>query len=578
VQKDYFGENNKQEENMSNSRFRAIPKSEAFTIPFKLEEAALLDWLIKLAHLNGKEACLLTLNLTQALNKKNDLSFKSHISFLKLINRYLKSYIAHLDNPCWDAGFPLAMEERIYAEMITWNYLSLGQGFFIAANNASKKEDQAFALLMALHVLGQAQLHIAAVYSTPDKGFWTLLYQIFSFAEKRKLLTLHVDKDDFTSTSISALFLRTLVFQVCDTNQFRPRDMRTVYDFLDIVCLSLPISKLFSGEKDLFLFDIFSDNPPVHVTKQTELVSESARYFSPLQVAKNIVLVLKQGDLWSGTLRSINHALFRRVIKTLEQKQKRIYTRRNESRLLLGVIGFEAILGFLYTVSKKHQPLVSAIVKKETMVNSDLPKTAQSDLKRDELEDDELPSNKKFVSNYLHLAHKSLVESKIWDDNKKSLELPNKKVSLKKITVFDSSANGYSLHWNQVDAKAKVGDIFGIISDDKKRLEIAFIRRIAMSDSNDFRFGTEVVGFESEIVYLGHIDGHEQGRWAIFIPGIELLNKPDTLIYNIGSFKAGDGVYMYRSDHKKLCVLVRELHSTATISHVELTYPAAKKH
>jgi len=560
---------------MSNSRFRAIPKSEAFTIPFKLEEAALLDWLIKLAHLNGKEACLLTLNLTQALNKKNDLSFKLHISFLKLINRYLKSYIAHLDNPCWDAGFPLAIEERAYAEMITWNYLSLGQGFFIAANNTSKKEDQAYALLMALHVLGQAQLHIAAVYSTPDEGFWRLLYQIFSFAEKRKLLTLHVDKDDFNSTSISALFLRALVFQVCDTNQFRPRDMRTVYDLLDTVCLSLPISKLFSGEKDLFLFDILSDNPPVHVTKQTELVSESARYFSPLQVARNIVLVLKQGDLWSGTLRSINHALFRRVIKTLEQKQKRIYTRRNESRLLLGVIGFEAILGFLYAVSKKKQPATPPV---DTTAHSELPAPVQNNLQINAVEDDGHSDKKNFISDDLHLAHKSVVKNKIWDDNKKSFELPDKKVSLKKITVFDSSANGYSLHWNQVDAKAKVGDIFGIISDDKKRLEIAFIRRIAMSDNNDFRFGTEVVGFESEIVYLGHIDGHEQGRWAIFIPGIELLNKPDTLIYNIGSFKAGDGVYIYRSDHKKLCVLVRELHSTATISHVEVTYPTAKKH
>ncbi len=266
---------------MSNSRFRAIPKSTTCTIPFKLEEAALLDWLVKLAHHTGKEACMLTLHLTQALNRKTELSYKVRISFMKLINQYLKSYIAHLDNPCWDAGFPLAMEERVYAEMITWNYLVLAQGFYIAATSASKKEDEIYSLSMALHALGQAQLHIAAVYSTPDEGFWKAVYEIFTLAEKRKLLSSEISTDDFETIRISTLFVRLLIFQASDTNQFRPRDMRTIFNFLDKVCVDLPIYSLFNGEKDLFLFDTKSDNPPVHVTKQTELANESARIFLP---------------------------------------------------------------------------------------------------------------------------------------------------------------------------------------------------------------------------------------------------------------------------------------------------------
>lgn len=536
---------------MSNSRFRAIPKSDAFSIPFKLEEARLLDWLVKLSHNSGKEACLLTLYLTQALNKRTDLAAKTRLSFLKLINQYLKSFIVHLDNPCWDAGFPLAMEERVYAEMITWNYLSLGQGFFIAATQAHKKDEELFALSMSLHSLGQAQLHIAAVYSTPDDGFWTLAYQIFIFAEKRKLLNSEISSDDFENISIATLFVRLLVFQACDTNQFRPRDMRTIFNFLVKVCFNLPIYTLFNGEKDLFLFDTGTDNPPVHVKKQTEFVNESARYFSPIAVAHNINVLLKKGDLWSGTLKSINNTLFRRVIKTLEQKQKRVYTRKHESRLLLGVIGFEDILGFLYTVTKKSNPSVGIVANATTAASKSSPQAA------DPKEHDG--------------------SSQIWGDQNKNFNIANKKISLKKLTVFDSSANGYSLYWHQSDVKAKVGDIFGIISDDKKRLEIAFIRRIAMSDNHAFRFGTEVVGFESELVYASSINNKEHGNWAIFIPGIALLNKPDTLIYAIGQFKAGDGVFIYRAEGKKLAVLVRELHSTAMISHAELIYSPTKK-
>ncbi len=539
---------------MSNSRFRAIPKLDTFNIPFKLKEARLLDWLVNLSHQSGQEACLHTLHLTQALNNKTDLTAKTRISFLKLIHQYLKSYIVHLDSPCWDAGFPLAMEERIYAEIITWNYLSLGQGFFNAAAQTSKKDEELFALAMALHSLGQAQLHIAAVYSTADTGFWTLVYHIFIFAEKRKLLSSEISSDDFENISLHTLFVRLLVFQVCDTNQFRPRDMRTIFNFLPKVCQNIPIHHLFNGEKDLFLFDTDTDIPPVAVKKQTEFANESARYFSPMMVAENIHAQLKKGDLWSGTLKSINNTLFRRVIKTLEQKQKRVYTRKSESRLLLGVIGFDDILSFLYTVTKKSTPPLSALVDNSLTTTKSEPDTPESST---------FKNGHPIWDNHDHHAHLA--------------NIANKKISLKKLTVFDSSANGYSLYWNQSDAKAKVGDIFGIISDDKKRLEIALIRRIAMSDNQQFRFGTEVVGFESELVYTRPIDAKEHGNWAIFIPGIALLNKPDTLIYAIGQFKAGDGIFIYRTEGKKLAVLVAELHSTAMISHAELIYPPSKR-
>ncbi len=538
---------------MSNSRFRAIPKSVTFKIPFKLEEARLLDWLVNLSHEGSKEACLFTLHLTQALNQNTDLSSKTRLSFLKLINQYLKSYIVHLDHPCWDAGFPLAVQERGYAEIITWNYLSLGQGFFIGATQANKKDDELFALSMSLHCLGQAQLHIAAVYSTADQGFWALAYQNFIFAEKRKLLNNETSSDDFENLSVNTLFVRLLAFQACDTNQFRPRDMRTIFNFLTKVCTNLPIYTLFNGEKDLFLFDTNTDIPPIHVKKQTEFANESTRYFSPIAVAHNINTLLKTGDLWSGTAKSINNTLFRRVIKTLEQKQKRVYTRKSESRLLLGVIGFEDILGFLYRVTKKFNDSAAIVA------NSSIAPASKNLQIPDESTKEQQAS------------------SHIWADQHKNANLANKKISLKKLTVFDSSANGYSLHWNQSDVKAKVGDIFGIISDDKKRLEIAFIRRIAMSDDHEFRFGTEVVGFESELVYAHLISDKQHGNWAIFLPGIALLNKPDTLIYAIGQFKVGDGVFIYSTEGKKLAVLVSELHSTAVISHAELVYSPSKK-
>lgn len=552
------------------SKFRALPKLGDFTIPFKLEETALLNWLVDLTQIEAQEACSQTISLLQTLHK-TELSFKNRLAFLKHIKEYLKQYISNLEGSCWEAGFPLSIEESVYAEMVAWNYLLLGQGFFIAADSANKKNDAVLALAMALHTLGQAQLHIAATYSIPGDGFWQQLYQVFAWAEKKKLQDLEIEDKEFKGLTVHILFARHLIFHICDTNQFHPKEMRTIFNFLPQVCVNLPLV-LYSSQEELFMLDLKSDNPPCNVNAQTELGSDLVRYFSPVMVANAIEDIIEKGEVWNGTLRSINNSLFTRVAKTLGLKQKRQYHRKIEDHSLLGVIGFDDIVGFLYKATK-NTLIDPQKIKRKTAENSEPTSHPANTSSLTGLSILEKTEN--------HSPKKNLFEAKkqIMEEPQASAvcEIPIKKVLLKEIKVCDSSANGYSVSWNQVHTKAKIGDLFGIISEDKKRLEIAIIRRIALNSGsdfrNDFRFGAELLGFESEIVYLCAIDS-EAGNldtWGILIPGIELLERPDTLIYSMGHFNIGENIYMYRGDkiiHVSLC---KELHSTIAISHVEIT-------
>ena len=88
----------------------------------------------------------------------------------------------------------------------------------------------------------------------------------------------------------------------------------------------------------------------------------------------------------------------------------------------------------------------------------------------------------------------SNLDQPVWN-SKTETDITQSPVTLKRLAIFDSSARGYSVHWaDNQNSKAKVGDIFGIISEDKKRLEIAIIRRIIMQGQQDYKFGTEVLG------------------------------------------------------------------------------------
>lgn len=555
-------------------KFRAIPKAAPFKFPFKLEERALSDWLIDLSRYDGKEACTEIMALLQTLNKM-ELSSKNRLTFLKLINGYLKQYIHALPGQYWDKTFPFAAEEIVYAQMVTWNYLLLAQGFFIATENAGKKNDMAFSLAMTLYTLGQAQLHIAAAYFSPNSGFWNLMYQSFYLAEKKGLQHLPVESDDFKPMTVNTLFARNLIFSLCDTNQFQPRDTRTVFNFLPQVCIDLPIRLYPDNQPETFMVDLKYDQPPLNTKNQTELGSELVRYFSPIPVASKLDHIIHHGNVWNGTLKSINNTLFSRVVNSLKHHKKRKYKREAEESSLLGVIGFENIIGFLY----KFSPAMNELLKYSQQ------KLSASD----HSEEDHLiaSQSKNSTQSFFAAAHQ------IWEQNRTALETPIIDVPLKKIKLYDRSTYGYSVSWTAPPATGKIGDLIGVISEDKKRLEIVIVRRIALGSEdvirrialntgnelgsefdNNVRMGTEVIGFESEIVYLSSVNHRNVGTWAVFIPGIEVLKKPDTVIYGIGKFSAGEPVYLYRGGKAVRALLLKELHSTVVVSHVELSYPA----
>jgi hypothetical protein len=407
---------------------------------------------------------------------------------------------------------------------------------------------------MALHALGQAQLHIAATYTIPNDGFWSLLYKIFAWAEKKALLHLPIDSTELEGQTINSLFVRSLMFQVCDTNQYPPRDIRTIFKVLGQTCNNVTIDVYPSQLEGLCILDLKSDDPPLNVKNQNKIGSDLVRYFSPVLVANIINRDFIQGSVWSGALKSINTTLFSRVIKTLGLTQKRQYTRKREEHNLLGVIGFQDIIGFLYKINKK--PFVDL---PDFSVNSP---EKERGLRIESTEEER------------HLKQKdSNTQSQIWQPSKQITEIPIKKVSLKEINVCDSSANGYSVTWQQDYTKTRIGDLFGIISADKRRLEIAIIRRIALNNNNyqnDFRFGAELLGFESEIVYLSNLNKNQPGTWAVFIPEVEILERPAAVIFDIGYFKVGDNVYIHRGGAKFLCLLLKELHSTVAIAHLEV--------
>jgi hypothetical protein len=423
-------------------------------------------------------------------------------------------------------------------------------------SSIDKKTDETFPLCTALQLIRQAQLHIAAVYRIPSDGFWQLIYKIVIKAEKEKLLDIVIHKNEFKNMTLNALFKQILIFHVCNTNQFRPKELRTIFKFLPDVCQSVDILESLKQEKngllsylsflsktktidyekddDLFFIDLNSDNPPKAIKRMTNNISNNLRYFSPVSVANAIIDQVNHDK--SEITKNINDAILQRIIKTLGQGQKRKFNRKNKTYTVPGVIGFENIIKFL---------------RKEAS---------------DSVIDETIEQN-----------HKKLTIFSL-EDNIKDTSDVVQIVPIREITIFDSSISGYLLTWNELDVKTKVGDIFGIVPfDNAKCLELSLIRRIITSSHDDeFKFGVEIIGHATEVVYASYPSNKESGDWSILIPSDDALKQPATLIYPLNFFKIGDEIWIYKSKDILSYLLTKELNSGASVTHAELQCLADK--
>lgn len=586
---------------MNSPTFKDIPKANNFEIPFKLKEELLLEWLLELSKRPSREACELLLLFLQVFNT-TQINSKIRTRCLKSSYEYLKEYVHHLEGSCWDASLPLSAKEQDYAEVVAWNYLVLGEGFFIAAQEEQVRADEIYALYMSCYCLRQAQLHIAAVYNSPNAFFWQLTYNVFAWVEKYKLSDVKISGANLKDITLNDLLAEIFIFQISDTTQFRPRDIQTVFDFLPKVCDKVVVYKLSdtqfqmrflnisylhafvnrmsratqklagliekrvgASQNDLFVFDLNQAVPPTIINQTYLYTIPSLRYFTAASVIENLEEVLRKGEVWRGILKSINHELFTRVIKTLEPGTKRRGIRTKTEQAMLGVIGFECIVGFLYKISSKNKlAQIQAPVEDPTSYEELKKYARQAKYQMGSIDGG-------FFE--LDFEQPSTVD-RPWN-HKNEADVTQSPVVLKKLTIFDSSEHGYSLHWaDNQNSKAKVGDIFGIISDDKKRLEIAIIRRIIMIDQQDYKFGTEVLGFESELVMITLAENQSTRKWGVFIPGDATLNQADSLIYTIGDFQPGDFVCIYTSNKTIKAALKKGLNATSAIVHIELDYSA----
>lgn len=564
---------------MDNSRFRTAPDLSDYKIPFALNRQALTDWLralsIKRDYNSGKEVfCLL-----QAFTRI-ETDPQQHLAYLQEIDTCLEDLVGQLEKSYLDAGFPLGMDERAHVDIVTFAYAMLAENYSLSGRRSIERLDAPeLAFYLALRAAGRALLHMSQVYMQPYDGFWLFCYRIYSLAEKAGFLDVEIKSGEFKGKTVHAAFKHILVFDLSHTGQFRPREMKSVYGFLESFSAQASVVKEVAPEwaRDLCVFNLEQDHEPRHLTQAQSIKNDLSRYISPVGVAKNLYQLLKQESA-GHALKPINRSLAMRVVRSLSLAQKRKYTRIAEQRDGLGIIGFNNLISFLCKNNKNEtENLIPAQKRDPGIVGNwqtpDLELVPEGCEWMHQMETHHRKEHQdSAINRILKFSRELSSDSRVWkpSDIEKSKLLED--VSVGAFEIINSSAQGLYILWKSADLKVRVGDIFALISAKDNRVETGLIRRVDKFDRQGVGLGIEMLGFESEVVGLMPFGQQESSCRAVFLPGIKALKQQDSIVYSSSDFSVGEFVNMRHGEKDISCRLHQLISSTSAVSHVELFY------
>jgi len=344
--------------------------------------------------------------------------------------------------------------------------------------------------------------------------------------------------------------------------------MKTIFSFLGKYTnqVNIELSVKESRKKGVFVFDFTQDLAPVTLAGLDGFVAiSSTRYIAPIALAKKIFEEIQQEKNEQGVIKSISQELFMRLIKTLGMAQKRQFNRRQEKGRSEGIIGLDYLTRFLR--------------------NNNGEKNVKEENKDEELE---LVSRKEEHSHLLQSRFKKQMEGNeqlqnilkvsaemdhgegVWGSVPEETNFVLNDVNGSEFSLINSSVKGYAIGWNSVDDKAKLGDVFGVISSNLERLEIAIVRRISQLDNLSVQLGLEVISFESEAVLVTRGNEKGQGKWCLLLPAVKALKQAESMVFNAGDYAVNEFIFLEQDKQKQKYRVAKILNSTASITQVEL--------
>ena len=561
-------------------KFKDVPATTHFQVPFDLTEKALNQWLVSLENNLDAEKSRQIFLAIQAINDDIKLSITKKAILLESFYHQIPVVLNSLKKTILLSALPLSSKELSNIRHIVWIYAELANGF---KSCITKKSSRANAqnIFYGIQSLISAYIHISEVYQQAYADFWKQSYFFYGIACKLEIQELNIKQDNFDNATISNAFKQLLALYHCSLDQFRPRDILMISSYVKKQAPWMLIEKNISNRKASRYsgLDLKTDTPPTALVRLEKTEKSALRFFSAYAAATQIYKNAAEEATGSGIIRAINYENIRLAAKTLSLSQKRQFTRFNEQKITSGIIGLPNIINEL---AKTSSLTIATPHQSDTKAGREL-KANQLELVPEGFESVDSIKNAVEQGVYFTAQQKHSTQAKkvfnannkayshdknIWTDtsgiDQQSLSPDNNS----DFDILDSSISGYKIIFDTYEntSRVQIGDIIGIKKD--SAIEVGIICRILQLTENKLQLGIKLLALESEIAYLSLSRNDSIHTRALFLPAIKELSPISSLVFNDNRFQVKDSITLHRADDKKFsCCLSKPLHTSYAATH-----------
>ena len=439
------------------------------TMPFDYSIEGFNHWLTTLNIVDSSHCCQQILCVLRELHLL-EINDEEREQVLDSISERLTAIDKNLETKNLEKT-PLSIQSFTEIELIIWTYTELANSYHLQLaqsieqkKQTATKENQAVILYKALLAISQAYLKIAGIYVLPYKNFWSSLYQLYYLGEENNLLKVNLLVEDTEKTNCYRLIKKILLLELCDTNQFKTKEIHKIFLYLENLVDYAKIIQKPPSVKNLHGIRIFTrqqDSLPAMIKKDYQ-PTLSTRYLVFPRVVKQAFLQLED-KTHSNSLSIISKAALIRAFKTLSSTQKSQHTRLTKPPFVSGIIGLENIIQF-YKGNNHSQ------AEKEKQLSFEHFKVINSSLNGYKL---------------------------LWNDD---------------------------FLWSNTQPNIQIGSVFGVMNTDIQNIEVGIIRRIDISE-NGVSLGIELLTLtESQAVcIISQKDSKETQEWGLLLNNNSLL-------------------------------------------------------
>lgn len=417
-------------------------------------------------------------------------------------------------------------------------------------------------------------LRATQLYLSTPPNLWLELHTLYLLSTEQQLTTpvsdvlaRHTEK-----STIEEAYIRALLLATCKPNKLRQSEIAQICQLSE---LWAPLIRLreFSGEGELFVFDLSRDAPPTYRTQARASTPGHVRAIMPTALVEHLNDVFRQaqqGNPKASGEAALSPGLLHHLVQAWSELSERSFSRASHDGTLDISLGLTATHYFL-AGKRDFDSMMQGVQNRFMIADADNP-FLKSKPVGGHRPDDRTGKDVWSMAFGNVESNKEHEHKLAFQEQAQAQEGPDR-YDTYQCQIVNISPGGYCVEWaGDVPASVKAGEILGLREDGENGWSVGVIRWVKQLPGHGAQVGIEVLAPKAKPCGARVVkktgEATEYMR-TLLLPELKAVGRPATLITPALTFRSGYKLVLKLDGEELKAHLTQQVSTTQSFSQFE---------